>query len=108
MNPRNPISLAGTILFLLLSYFSHAQSFGTFASARSINYNQIDYSVTGFSQNVFDNAIPAVFTLGGFPLLNNWNLADDQISAANDHAFFEPTISSSNPTTCNGTDGSMD
>jgi len=107
MNPKNPISLAGTIFFLLLSYFSHAQSFGTFASAGSINYNQNDYNGTGISRNVFDNANPAVFTLGGFPLLNNWDLADDQIALANDHAFFAPTLSSSNPTTCNGTDGSV-
>jgi gliding motility-associated-like protein len=107
MNPKNPISFAGTILFLVLSYFSHAQSFGNLTSARSSNYNQTDYNVTAFSQNVFDNANPAVFTLGGFPLLSNWNLADDQIGTASDHAFFAPTISSSNPTTCNGTDGSV-
>jgi gliding motility-associated-like protein len=107
MNPKNPISLAGTILFLLFSFFTQAQTFGTFASVKSSNYDQSDYVVTGVSRNVFDNANPAVFTLGGFPLLNNWNLADDQISVANDQAFFAPTISSSNPTTCNGTDGSV-
>ncbi|QNA44497.1 T9SS type B sorting domain-containing protein [Lacibacter sediminis] len=107
MNPKNPISFAGTLLFLVLSYFSHAQSFGTFASARSINYNQTDYNGIGISGKVFDNANPAVFTLGDFPLLHNWNLTDDQIGTASDHAFFAPTISSSNPTTCNGTDGSV-
>jgi gliding motility-associated-like protein len=104
MNPKNPISFAGTILFLLFSFFTQAQSFETFASS---NDDQPDYIVTGFSRNVFDNANPAVFTLGGFPLLNNWDLTDDQINAANEYAFFAPTISSSNPTTCNGTDGSV-
>ncbi|HLP36927.1 gliding motility-associated C-terminal domain-containing protein [Lacibacter sp.] len=107
MNPKNPISFTGTILFLLLSFFSQAQSFGTFASARSANSNQSDYTVAGFSPNVFDNASTIAFTLGDFPLLSNWNLTDDQITTANNHAFFAPTISSSNPTTCNGTDGSV-
>ena len=107
MNPKNPISFTGTILFLLLSFFSQAQSFGTFASARSANSNQSDYTVAGFSPNVFENASTIAFTLGDFPLLSNWNLTDDQIATANDHAFFAPTISSSNPTTCNGTDGSV-
>ncbi len=72
MNPKNPISFAGTILFLLLSFFANAQSFGTVTSFNSSNGIQIKYAAIGFSESLFT-----------------------------------PTVSSSNPTTCNGTDGSV-
>ena len=98
MNPKNPISFAGTIMFLLLSFFTQAQSFGTFASVRSTNSNQTDYTATRFSLNVLDNASHSVFVVSDVPALMDWHVAD---------AFFVPTISSSNPTTCNGTDGSV-
>ncbi|TWI83112.1 gliding motility-associated-like protein [Lacibacter cauensis] len=69
MKPKNPISIVGTIVLLLFSYFSQAQTFGTFTSLSSINSSHI-YFINGY-------------------------------------AFFAPTISSANPTTCNGTDGSV-
>jgi large repetitive protein len=71
MSPKNPISLAGTFLFLLLSYFSQAQSFGTFASAVWISdCNQSNFyntSGTGVNligpvSNVFNNANLGVHT----------------------------------------------
>jgi len=71
MSLKNPISLAGTFLFLLLSYFSQAQSFGTFASAVWItDCNQSNFyntSGTGVNligpvANVFNNANLGVHT----------------------------------------------
>jgi gliding motility-associated-like protein len=87
MNPKNPISSAGTLLFLLISFFSNAQSLGIFASVTSLNRSQIDYHVTAFSRSVAGNANTTLL--------------------AYSNASFAPTISSSNPTTCNGTDGSV-
>ena len=65
MNPKNPISLAGTFLFLLLSFFAQAQSYGSFASAVWItDCNQSNFfntsgsgaNLIGPAGNVFQNA----------------------------------------------------
>jgi large repetitive protein len=71
MSLKNPISLAGTLLFLLISFFSQAQSFGTFASAVWItDCNQSNFYNTSGSGpnligpvgNVFQNANLGVHT----------------------------------------------
>ena len=87
MKPKNPISLAGTVLFLLISFFSNAQSLGIFASATGINRNQIDHHVIAFTRSIAGNENSTLFAFS--------------------NAFFAPSLSSSNPTTCNGTDGSV-
>ncbi|RXK60855.1 T9SS type B sorting domain-containing protein [Lacibacter luteus] len=64
MKSKNPIALAGTIVLLLLSIFSHAQSIGTFASAVWVtDCNQSNFyntsgtgaNLIGPSGNVYDN-----------------------------------------------------
>ncbi len=71
MKSKNPISFAGTFLLLLLSFFSKAQSFGSFASAVWItDCNQSNFyntsgagaNLIGPVSNVFTNANLGVHT----------------------------------------------